>query len=208
MIDTGNTVYRSSWTFLMVGVDSNRIFEVYTANTAVKTYLVGYTGQGVTFFTNAVSKATATTGSYVDVDISADTGSDMALAGIFIMKKTTTSDYSYALRKKGSTDDFYYYMRKGAAAAYIVGLDANEVAQQKIENTDTRSTSRATLPAGPFFSLTQPTSPRLLRAAMSMWTSQPTSAPTTPTAPSWKVCHIKRLAGGRSQKWSGIRLLR
>ena len=118
----------------MVGVDANRIFEVYTANTAVKTYLVGYTGQGVTFFTNAVSKATTTTGSYEDVDISFDTGSETALAGIFIMKNTSTSVYSYALNKKGSTDDFYYDMNKGAAAAYIIGLNASEVAQQKIEN--------------------------------------------------------------------------
>ena len=128
------TGYRTSWSFLMVGVDSNRIFEVYTENTAVKTYLVGYTGQGVTFFTNAVSKATATTAGWVDVDISSDTGAETALAAIFIMKETSGTAASFGLRKKGSTDEFYYDMHKGGAEAYIVGLDANEVAQQKIEN--------------------------------------------------------------------------
>jgi photosystem II stability/assembly factor-like uncharacterized protein len=121
--------------FHMTGVDSNRVFEVYTADTTVRTYLLGYTMDGVTFFTNAVDKSLGSTGTWTDIDISADTGADTAIGAIFVVKETERVDHQVALRKKGSTDDRYSGLDKGDAETVLIGVDSNEVAQVKIDST-------------------------------------------------------------------------
>jgi hypothetical protein len=132
-----NTARNPSTLFLMTGLDANRIFEVYTGNTGVKTYLLGYTMSGVTFFTNAIDKSLGTTGTYQDVDISANTGGDTAIGAIFTVNETGASGTydNYALRKKGSTDDYYSELRGASATTQLVGVDAGEVAQMKIQST-------------------------------------------------------------------------
>ena len=52
-----NTAKLDTHAFFMIRVDADRIFEVYTQDTAVKTYLLGYTMPGVTFFTDAYNKS-------------------------------------------------------------------------------------------------------------------------------------------------------
>ena len=80
-----NTAYVDTIGFLMTGVDSGRVLEVYEGDTAIKTYLIGYTMEGVTFFTNAIDKSLSTPGSYQDVDISAD-ASGSAIWAIHALK--------------------------------------------------------------------------------------------------------------------------
>jgi hypothetical protein len=121
--------------FHMIGVDANRVFEVYHESTSLKTYLLGYTMEGVTFFVNAVDKSISAAGSWTDVDISADTGADTAIGAVFVVMDTTRDDYQVGLRMKGSSDELYCEKDKGDADTALIGLDANEVAQMKIENT-------------------------------------------------------------------------
>ncbi|MHC4447819.1 MAG: hypothetical protein ACYSXF_08580, partial [Planctomycetota bacterium] len=77
-----STAYAGSTGFLMTGLDANRVFQVYAEDTAVKTYLLGYTRAGVTFFTNAKDKSLTTTGTYQPINIAADTGAETAIGAI------------------------------------------------------------------------------------------------------------------------------
>jgi hypothetical protein len=121
--------------FMMTGLDANRVFQVYSNNVSVVTYLVGYTMPGVTFFTNRIDESTATTGSFVDVSIAADTGADTAIGAIFHVQNTSGSSVNYGVRKKGSTDNRVYGLRADNANVVIIGVDATETAQQQIAST-------------------------------------------------------------------------
>ncbi len=121
--------------WLMTGLNVNRVFQVYTGNTAVKTYLVGYTMAGVKFFTNRIDKSTLTTGSWQDVSIATDTGSDTAIGAIFHVDCTAGSSVNYGLRKKGSTDNRVQILRANTMNVGIIGVDATETAQQQIAAT-------------------------------------------------------------------------
>jgi hypothetical protein len=121
--------------WLMTGLDGGRVFEVFTEDTAVKTYLVGYTMAGVKFFANRIDKSTATTGSWVDVSIAADTGADTAIGAIFHVDCQAGSSVGYGLRKKGSTDNRLQTLRANMMNLGLVGVDAAETAQQQIAAT-------------------------------------------------------------------------
>ena len=97
--------------FLMTGLDANRICEIYVGTTSVDVWLVGYTMEGVTFFTNAVDKSLGTTDSWQDIDISADTGTDTAIGAIFTIHDSSGDGDRFALRKKGSSDNRYRVCR-------------------------------------------------------------------------------------------------
>jgi hypothetical protein len=130
--------------FLMSGVDSGRVLEIYRGDSQVKTYLIGYTMSGVSYFTNAPDKSLGTIGSYQDIDISADTGGETAIGAIFTMTNSSGGDYS--LRKKGSSDDHYQDLKTRNGTAQLIGVDANEVAELKIAATsiDTHLTGYVT----------------------------------------------------------------
>ncbi|OGO67960.1 MAG: hypothetical protein A2Z37_01800 [Chloroflexi bacterium RBG_19FT_COMBO_62_14] len=134
MVGTKNTARGAATLFFMTGVDANRIFEVYTQDVTVKTYLLGYTMAGVTFYTNAIDKSLTTTATYQPVNISADTGGDTAIGAIFTINETGVGAAAYALRKNGSINDFYTQIRGSEATVQLVGVDAGEVAQMKIAN--------------------------------------------------------------------------
>jgi hypothetical protein len=135
MVGTQATALAGSTSLFMVGVDGSRIFECYIQNTAVKTYLLGYTTAGATFFTNAVDKSTTTTGSYVDIDISGDTGANTAIGAIFIIKNTSGTAKTFNLRKNGSSDDRYTSVMAGWATMALIGVDGSELCEQKIFDT-------------------------------------------------------------------------
>ena len=120
----------------MTGLDGNRVFEAYTNSTGVKTYLLGYTLDGVKFFTNRIAKSIAVTAVWTDVDISADTGAETAIGAIFTAVNVNPSNAQFGLRRKGSIDDHYSDLRGEQATLGLVGVDASENAQQKIESTD------------------------------------------------------------------------
>ncbi len=133
-MQTGNVARKKHMRFFMIGLDESRNFECFTGDVAVKTYLVGYTMPGVTFFTNAVDKSVGTAGSYQDVDISGDTGTDTAIGGIFIV--TGSSALMYSLREKGSTDSRYTDIQAESATGAWVGVDGSELCEMRIETTD------------------------------------------------------------------------
>lgn len=124
--------------FFFVGVDANRIFEIFTVNILnVNVYLTGYFGSEVVFFDNYTAK-TITTGSYQDIDISADTGTDTAIGAIFSVVNESISARQASLRKKGSTDDFKRYLNQYFNACSIIGVDENEICQGYIGDTSVK----------------------------------------------------------------------
>ncbi len=131
---SNNTSKTRSLGFHMIGVDAGGIFEAYTGSTSVKTYLLGYTTAGVTFFTNALNMSVNSTGSWQDIDISAHTGSDTAIGAVFVVRNTG-GDANVALRMKGSSDDRYSEFDSEEAQTVLMGVDGNEVAQMKIAST-------------------------------------------------------------------------
>lgn len=133
-----NVGLTQAWT--VVGLDGSKIFEMYIDNADIDCYLYGYLETECTMFTNSVDKSTGTTGSYVDVDISADTGGNTAIAAICTILNTADSFASRVvyLRKNGSTDD-----RGGLSTTvgvlsrnYVIGVDGSELFEQKIADTD------------------------------------------------------------------------
>ncbi len=126
------------YTGAMVGIDANRIFEAYVDNAACKVYLIGYTTDGTDFLTNSVDKTPATTGSWVDVDVSANVPSG-AMGVIVQLVDTSGTIYSGGVRKNASTDALTYgqvgdgYANK--ACYQVCGVDANRIFEAQIENT-------------------------------------------------------------------------
>ena len=118
----------------IVGLNSSRQFEQYIENSAVDVYLWGYFEDEVVMFTNAVDVSTATTGSYVDVDISPYTGADTAVAAICTSNTVNGgTDAQFYARKNGSTDDRYRAVND-TGHYFIVGLDSSQIFEQKIDN--------------------------------------------------------------------------
>jgi hypothetical protein len=115
----------------MVGLDSNSTFQVYTEDsTYIKLYLVGYTGNGVAFFDNRVDKTPATADSWQDVNISADTGGDTAIAAIVGGFGASGLSYNFGLRKPAATPDDRYGTIDGDHQTWgVVGVDGSEVYQ-------------------------------------------------------------------------------
>ncbi len=100
-------------------------------DTAIDLYLVGYVTYGAVFFTNGINKSTSNTGTYQDVDITTNITS--RANGAFVeIYNSGGSKYRVALRRNGSASDLYLDHMHGFAA---VGIDANDIFEQKIENT-------------------------------------------------------------------------
>ncbi len=133
-----NSLRADEHMWMAIGVDNNQILELYLDNiTYTKVYLVGYFTDEAVFFTNAVDKSLSVTSTWTDIDISADTGTDTAVGAIFEVIHASNGYRWYDLRKNGSTDNFSsgsndVKSHNGA----IVGVDANEICEGIIENTD------------------------------------------------------------------------
>jgi hypothetical protein len=113
----------------MVGLDSNRTFQVYTEDsTSIKLYLIGYTGTGVTFFDNRVDKTPGSVDAWVNVDISSDTGGDTAIAAIVGGFGASGLSYNFGLRKPAGTPDNRFGTLDGDHQTWgVVGVDGSEV---------------------------------------------------------------------------------
>ena len=121
--------------WIMTGTNASGVFQVYSGNTAtVRTYIVGYTMSGVKFFTEPIDKTVVADNTWRDVDISAETGGDTAIGAIFTVLTTAGASCSYALRKKGSSDDRFSDLRAETPTLGLIGVDANELAQLRIES--------------------------------------------------------------------------
>jgi len=96
--------YLHMWT--VIGVDSSRILEMYIGNTTyIDIYLVGYFTSEAVFFTNATDKSFSTYNTWIDIDISSDTGSDTAIGAFIETIETGNGFRYYGFRKNGSTDN-------------------------------------------------------------------------------------------------------
>lgn len=116
-----------------IGVDSSGIFEAYVSDVDTDVYLVGfYESDDAVFFTNGVDKSQNTTGSWVDTDISSNTGSDTAIAAFF--EYSTSANLIGMLRPNGSTDSRLTY-NTGVHNFLVTGVDGSEICEQYINNS-------------------------------------------------------------------------
>ena len=122
----------NSWTRLAVKLDANKIVEVYISNTAQKVYVRDFFGDEATFFTNGVAKSPASSGSWLDCNISGDTGGDTAIAGVFQMFSVGGSR-TFGMRKNGSTDARLQTMDN---SMIVIGVDGSEICEQQTNDTD------------------------------------------------------------------------
>jgi hypothetical protein len=121
-----------------VGLDSNRIFEAYIGDATVKLWLIGYTDDTCTFFDNAIDK-TPSTGSWLDVDCSANIPS--GAKGVFIViVNGTTANRNGGARNNGSTDTYPYqiFYYPSRFAYQVRGVDANRIFEARIDNAEVK----------------------------------------------------------------------
>ena len=122
--------------YTLIGVDANRVFEAYI-DSGVQVWLTGYTDQGTDFLLNKVNKNVTTTGSWVDVDASADIPSDANGVIVELWNSTGTSNLDAAARKNGSTDNFTPKQILNQCYIHaLCGVDANRIFQAYIEGTN------------------------------------------------------------------------
>jgi len=125
--------------YFYVGVDSNDILEIKVENVSTyppDVYLIAYVKNSEgSFFTNGIDKSLASTSSWIDIDISSDTGTDTAKVAFWEIIAGTY--YSAWLRQNGSTDGFYCGEAYGSGChnGAAMGVDANEVAEGYIKST-------------------------------------------------------------------------
>ena len=116
--------------WVMVGVDADLIFEAYMSAGGI-IYLIGYTDDNWTYFTNAVDVSLGGVGVWTDIDVSASAPN--ATAAIIDIYNTGGAQ-SIALRKKGSADNRYDNMNNVRHYFNVVGLDDDQVFQGQIQN--------------------------------------------------------------------------
>ena len=129
-------VWKESHFWCACGIDASRILELYVGNTtAVDVWLVGYTTSDSVFFTNAPDKSLSTTGSWVDIDISSDTGADTAIGAFFeIIQVNYGSLDKWGFRKNGSSDSRIDGAGKHCGA--VIGVDGSEICEGQVNNTN------------------------------------------------------------------------
>lgn len=114
-----------------IGVDTSGFIQGYISDVDMDFYVVGLI-TGDVFFTNAVDKSTGTTSSWVDLDISSDTGADTATHAWF--EWSTAALVIGAFRKNGSTDD-RRAQSPGTHGWMGTGVDGSELCEQWINHT-------------------------------------------------------------------------
>jgi hypothetical protein len=130
------TIYQTSHTWALVGVDSNRILEAYVGSTTyIELWLVGYVKSwAVTFFTSPsyYDKTPATAGSWQTVNCATECPNAIGL--IFEIQGGSTA-YSFGLQKYDSSDN------RGATTIYhntfgfVVGCDSSQRCEAYVANT-------------------------------------------------------------------------
>jgi hypothetical protein len=120
------------------GVDSSNRCEIYTPSGG-KVYLVGYyLNAEAVFFDNYINKSQDTLNTWVDTDISGDTGADTAIAAIVCFTSGGTSPI-IGVRPNGSSESTTNIgvISTGRPVTYItVGCDANEIFEQNVNTTN------------------------------------------------------------------------
>lgn len=131
--DRHASVYSYQHCWAAIGVDENRIFEVYVGSTsAIDVYLVGYTMSGVTFATNAAVK-TPDAGEWLDIDCSSEAPSATGL--IFEIQGIKSTAYPMGMRKNGSSDARIDGIGYHYCFGVIIGCDASQLVEGYLSNS-------------------------------------------------------------------------
>jgi hypothetical protein len=119
-----------------IGCNTSNQFEYYVGDNRQRLFLVGYFGDEAVFFTNGLNKTPGSSNAWTDVNISDDTGDDVAIAAIFEFVPTSSdSTYSRAsFRPNGASFDYFDYFSCNHGG-FITGLDANEICELKVYST-------------------------------------------------------------------------
>ena len=132
--DIHTDVANTSHIHKCVGLDASKILELYREADSCHIFIIGYFESGYVCLTNRIDKSLTTTGSYVDIDISSDTGTDTATVA-FIEVIGTTAQSGY-LRKNGSTDSKSSYISAlQRNTVWFVGVDGSEILEGAITST-------------------------------------------------------------------------
>lgn len=116
--------------FALIGLDSNRVFQVYRTGASDTFHLVGYLTAGIPKV-NGVNVSLGSTGAYINIDRSGDADATNAVGVLLEAHVATTTIQNFAIRKNGSTDDFLHY---SWITWPVIGLDAGKILQGKISN--------------------------------------------------------------------------
>jgi len=130
-------MYSYTHTWIMIGLDENFIFEAKIGATTIKVYLIGYTEEEAVYFTNAINKSIGTISTWVDVDVSANTGADTAIGVIIEQYSGNSALYYCGVRPNGATG-WEPPVRTASHYCFtaVVGVDANEIYETYIASTE------------------------------------------------------------------------
>lgn len=136
----GNTEDRSAYCKLKVDghkclpakLDSNRIFEGYFSNSALKVYIIAYTDDD-TFFQNSINISQTSYALWLDQDLSAyiPTGSELAV--LELLNISSVNYFAHGVRKNGNVEDDYRDLTDLSNTLGLVGLDENIIIEHKSE---------------------------------------------------------------------------
>jgi hypothetical protein len=124
----------------IVGCDANHVIELYTETSMGESgifTLIGFLSDAdAAFETNSISKATSSTGSWQDIDCSANAPASTPALIFSMYQNQVASEYAFGLRCNGSTDNRTATSVNEYAGYQIIGCDANRIAEQYIANTN------------------------------------------------------------------------
>lgn len=130
----GNDLAPYDHTEAAIGVDSNKIFELWLEHPSYyDVFIIGYYCSDAVFFTNGISKIYGI-GGWADVSIADDTGADTAIGVILELCNNYSGPFGVGFRKNGSTDNRTGGVHEYDSRTAIVGVDASEIYEQYVSN--------------------------------------------------------------------------
>jgi len=127
-----NDIFMHCWT--MVGIDSNGIFDVYLEDNSCYIYLVGFTGTGITFKTNADDISLVPVGAWTDIDVSTEAPD---ASGIIVeVTNANAAPQALGMRMDGSGDARTNNINQNSSSYIIIGCDSSQVVEGWIGHID------------------------------------------------------------------------
>lgn len=122
--------------YAIVGVDANRKFEAKIFSTRIVVWLVGYTDEHVTLFTDKKDYSIPLLPPWQDTDVSADVSAEAVGVIVKMINTSPIDGLKGGVRKKGSTDNWYMQMKMyGHSIVWLsCGVNAAKVFQQYIDS--------------------------------------------------------------------------
>jgi hypothetical protein len=131
---TNSKVLAYGHIYAVIGVDSNRIFQAYIANTNCKVYLLGYTDENVVLRDNEQSLSLGGSSTWTDVDVSSYVPAGATGVILRVTIAYDSDSWLMGFRKKGSTWNTRFRWGYRRHSWVLVGVDANRVYQSWYED--------------------------------------------------------------------------